>query len=239
VDIHCFEITTAVPKNSQSSQSLSNPNMVMTNNNCGNTKTQRVCHVYGVAKKLERNIWMQKLIESLTDVFPTNFTSEFTRAGWCYLKNSISSEWSGAWVLLWRRKLLFHSSLDMNLESMDLRKARCIGWFHFVHFIAIISTFDKFMCFSFKVLKECDESIKNLHIEKGPIMMIDCPPYSIYFIMSSPRETKIWRHIIKEAAHNNGSSLKHQQLTKDNIPVLIDKCINFIYTHGKYKLIIF
>lgn len=27
-------------------------------------------------------------------------------------------------------------------------------------------------------------------------------------------------------------SLKNQQLTKDNVPVLVDKCINFIYTHG-------
>lgn len=27
-------------------------------------------------------------------------------------------------------------------------------------------------------------------------------------------------------------SLKNQQLTKDNVPVLVDKCVNFIYTHG-------
>lgn len=45
---------------------------------------------------------------------------------------------------------------------------------------------------------------------------------------------QIWRHIIQEVAHNNGPSLKEQQLTKDNVPVLVDKCINFIYTHGKF-----
>lgn len=50
---------------------------------------------------------------------------------------------------------------------MDLRKARCI------------------------VLKESDDSIKNLHVESGPTLMIDCPPYTMYFIMSSPRETKV------------------------------------------------
>lgn len=55
----------------------------------------------------------------------------------------------------------------MNLECMDLRKARCL------------------------VLKECDDSIKNLHVETGPMLMIDCPPYSMYFIMTSPRETKV------------------------------------------------
>lgn len=118
---------------------------------------------------------------------------------------------------------------------MDLRKARCI------------------------VLKESDDSIKNLHVESGPTLMIDCPPYTMYFIMTSPRETKvgityhveilfhlmgfiirfstpnsqIWRHIITEVAHNNGPALKEQQLTKDDVPVLVDKCINFIYAHGE------
>lgn len=55
----------------------------------------------------------------------------------------------------------------MNLECMDLRKARCL------------------------VLKDSDDSIKNLHIEAGPMLMIDCPPFSAYMIMASPRETKV------------------------------------------------
>lgn len=62
--------------------------------------------------------------------------------------------------------------------------------------------------------------------------MIDAPPYSVYIIMCSPRETKIWRHIISEVAHNNGFSLADQQLTKFNVPVIVDKCINFVYIHG-------
>ncbi|KAJ6640262.1 Arf-GAP with Rho-GAP domain, ANK repeat and PH domain-containing protein 3 [Pseudolycoriella hygida] len=73
---------------------------------------------------------------------------------------------------------------------------------------------------------------QNLHIEAGPMLMIDCPPHSLYMIMASPRETKVWRHIIKEVAHNNGPSLKEQQLTKDDVPVIVDKCINFIYAQG-------
>lgn len=212
-DMYCFEITTTLPKNqSQYHQNaLSNPNMIISSENNGNIKTQRVCHVYGVAKRSERNLWMQKLIESMTDSFPSTFTCEYTRAGWCYVKNSITSPWTGAWLLLSGRKLLFYSSGDMNLETMDLRKARCI------------------------VLKESDDSINNLHVEKGPILMIDCPPYTEYIIMNCPRETKIWRHIIKESAHNNGTSLRRQQLTKDDVPVIVDKCVNFIYTHGKFN----
>lgn len=66
-----------------------------------------------------------------------------------------------------KRRLLFYNYQDMSLEFMDLRKARCL------------------------VLKESDDSIKNLHVESGPMLMVDCPPYAMYFVMSSPRETKV------------------------------------------------
>lgn len=86
VDIYCFEITTSITK--KDGNNLSNPNMVITSNNSGNIKAQRVCHLYGVAKESERFLWMQKLLESLTDTFPPGFTSKFYRAGWCYSKVS-------------------------------------------------------------------------------------------------------------------------------------------------------
>lgn len=84
VDIYCFEITTSISKNV--GNNLSNPNMVVTSNNSGNVKAQRVCHLYGVAKESERFLWMQKLLESMTEAFPPGFACRFYRAGWCYSK---------------------------------------------------------------------------------------------------------------------------------------------------------
>lgn len=87
LDIYAFEITTAIPKNV--GDNMANPNIVITSTNSGNTKTQRVCHIYGVAKESERFIWMQKILESITEAFPAGFSSRFYRAGWCYTKVSI------------------------------------------------------------------------------------------------------------------------------------------------------
>lgn len=84
MDVYCFEITTSVPKGQ--SFSMSNPNVVMSNSDSGNAKSIRVCHLYGVGKESERYVWMQKLLDSMTDVFPTGYTCKFYRAGWCYLK---------------------------------------------------------------------------------------------------------------------------------------------------------
>lgn len=103
---------------------------------------------------------------------------------------------------------MFYDFSESRLEILDLRKARCIG------------------------LKESDDSSHKLFVEKGPIMLIDCPPYTCYFVMYSPRETKIWSMVISDEAHANRTHLRHQQLTKDNVPVFVDKCINFIYTNG-------
>ncbi|KPU77360.1 uncharacterized protein Dana_GF21757, isoform B [Drosophila ananassae] len=209
---YCFEITTSQPKNGNGAGDVmsSNPNLLMTSNSSGNVKQQRVSHLYGVGKESERGVWMQKILESLTNSLPVKYTCHYYRAGWCYLKNSITSEWSGTWLVLRKsqRRLIFVSESNGNVEKMDLRKARCI------------------------VLKESDESIDNLHVESGPMLMIDCPPFSVYMIMSSARETKIWRHIIREVAHNNGFSLGDQQLTRYDVPVIVDKCINFVYIHG-------
>nr|NP_573183.2 Rho GTPase activating protein at 15B, isoform C [Drosophila melanogaster]AAF48686.3 Rho GTPase activating protein at 15B, isoform C [Drosophila melanogaster] len=209
---YCFEITTSQPKNGNGAGDAmsSNPNLLMTSSSSGNVKQQRVSHLYGVGKESERGVWMQKILESLTNSLPVKYTCHYYRAGWCYLKNSITSEWSGTWLVLRKsqRRLIFVSEANGNVEKMDLRKARCI------------------------VLKESDESIDNLHVESGPMLMIDCPPYAVYMIMSSARETKIWRHIIREVAHNNGFSLGDQQLTRYDVPVIVDKCINFVYIHG-------
>lgn len=84
VDIYSFEITTSNPKGNF--EALSNPNIIVTSNDSGNSKMQRVCHVYGVARESERYIWMQKLLESITEVFPPGFSCRYHRAGWCYSK---------------------------------------------------------------------------------------------------------------------------------------------------------
>lgn len=92
---YCFELTTSQPKNGNSGSGSnggegggmsSNPNLLMTSNACGNVKQQRATHLYGVGKESERGVWMQKILESLTNSVPVKYTCHYYRAGWCYLK---------------------------------------------------------------------------------------------------------------------------------------------------------
>ena len=50
--------------------------------------------------------------------------------------------------------------------------------------------------------------------------------------MDYVRETKAWELAITAAALKNGPSLCEQQLTKDDVPTIVDKCLNFVHTQG-------
>uniref|UniRef100_A0A182T275 Rho-GAP domain-containing protein n=1 Tax=Anopheles maculatus TaxID=74869 RepID=A0A182T275_9DIPT len=226
LDLHCFEVVLGVPKGVSSSagsagssssalaaaSASTNPELLITAGTSANVKLVRQSYMFGTHKRSDRNLWMAKILQSVTDVFggECDLLREFLRAGWCYVKKSVSAAWSGAWLLLAKRKLYLYSFPDDRLEELDLRKARCIG------------VVDNEPC-----------TIGNLYVESGPSLFIDCPPYTtLYFVMGSPRETQIWHKVIRQVAHKNGPTLHSQQLTRGDVPVLIDKCINFIYAHG-------
>lgn len=51
------------------------------------------------------------------------------------------------------------------------------------------------------------------------------------------KELKAWAKVIKAAAVDNGTSLNEQQLTKDNVPTIVEKCVSFVYAHGEKIMI--
>ena len=66
-----------------------------------------------------------------------------------------------------------------------------------------------------------------------PLILIDFPKLSLYLRTDRTTETIAWRNVIKSAATENGPDLESQQLTQENVPVLVEKCINFVYAHGQ------
>ena len=60
--------------------------------------------------------------------------------------------------------------------------------------------------------------------------------FSVIFIldlqMSNEKEVAVLREAMESVAFNTGNSLKDQQLTHEGLPVIVDKCIRFVYSHG-------
>ncbi|KAL1517999.1 hypothetical protein ABEB36_001689 [Hypothenemus hampei] len=172
------------------------------------TGKSRGGHIYGSRNISERRFWLQCLAEMLTQRFKSRLTTNFIRMGWAYVREGVSGKWSGAWIILSEREL--HYAINgHSVKTMDLRKARCITMQNY---------------------QVADNNPKTN--DKGPNLLIACPDLVLYLRMWTSRETKVWCHIVKLEAHNNGANLDQQQLTKNDIPVIVEKCINFIYAHG-------
>ncbi|XP_070517337.1 uncharacterized protein Rhogap15b isoform X2 [Cardiocondyla obscurior] len=168
-------------------------------------------HIFYAKGIAERRIWAQRILEATTPIFPTKYTAEFTRAGWAYLKEGITGIWFPAWVLLQERTLIYTKSLEstlgVNFESLDLRKARCI------------------------VLRDQEGPISGNGIV--PVVVADAGGNgALHIATSGTPEATGWRHALYQAATNCGPALDQQQITQDNVPVILEKCVNFIYAHG-------
>ncbi|KAL1456086.1 hypothetical protein WDU94_000840 [Cyamophila willieti] len=163
--------------------------------------------VLGASCTSERRIWMQKLIESCTQSFSTKITSNFTRAAWCFLKEGVTNEWSYAWVILQERVLLYAIEGANSVQEVDLKKARSI------------------------VCSEADASLPK-STESSQMILVDSPSSVLYLHMVSGLEIRAWAHDMRFAATNSGPLLDDQQLTRDEIPVLVEKCLNFVFAHG-------
>ncbi|XP_017763799.1 PREDICTED: uncharacterized protein LOC108553426 isoform X2 [Eufriesea mexicana] len=168
-------------------------------------------HVFYAKGIAERRIWAQRILEAITTIFPTKYTAELTRVGWAYLKEGVTGTWFPAWVLLHQRTLIYTKSLDsfmaISFGELDLRKARCI------------------------VLRE--QEGPNADAGPIPVVVVDAGGSgALHVAAPGTHEGSAWRHALYQAAITCGPALEQQQLTQDNVPVILDKCINFIYVHG-------
>lgn len=64
------------------------------------------------------------------------------------------------------------------------------------------------------------------------VLVIDCITKSIYLKFEEDSEVTKWQHLIKAETVNTSPHLEDQQLSKDQVPVIVEKCVKFIYAHG-------
>lgn len=69
---------------------------------------------------------------------------------------------------------------------------------------------------------------------ENTVLVIDCITKSVYLKFDEDPEMLKWQHVIKAETINTSPHLKDQQLSKDQVPVIVEKCVKFIYAHGVY-----
>ena len=64
------------------------------------------------------------------------------------------------------------------------------------------------------------------------MLVCDFNDRSLYILVGAERESSTWQKHIETIAFNNSNVLRDQQVTHEDVPVIVDKCIKFVYSHG-------
>ena len=81
-------------------------------------------------------------------------------------------------------------------------------------------------------MKTKEGEYKCPYVDNGDILLIDNIIKLFYIQTESSKVTNSWEKSIKATASINGSDFEEMQLTHEEVPVTVDKCIDFVYTHG-------
>ena len=69
-------------------------------------------------------------------------------------------------------------------------------------------------------------------VENSDVLTIDMT-CKIFFVQTeNGKLTTGWAKAIQDAARKNGPNFEQMQLTFDNLPVIVEKCVDFLYVHG-------
>jgi len=163
----------------------------------------------GASTHSERDKWMDKIIYNLD--FNLEGLGSATKLTWVQLKTGFAGTWNKSWISINTthegRWLKYTEELYSSVE-IDLKKVK-----------------------NLTLVKD----VKNLAAPLShnlPILVLDCPDRSLYLQSSAEKETMTLKETIENVAFSNTNSLNDQQLTSEDIPVIVDKSISFVYGHG-------
>ncbi|XP_076071426.1 arf-GAP with Rho-GAP domain, ANK repeat and PH domain-containing protein 1-like isoform X1 [Mytilus galloprovincialis] len=178
--------------------------------------TSNRTYLFAATTQEEKMTWMR----TLTKLFcPIHFIKEihdkeFSLAGNFYMKAGVASEWQKTWILV-DRKIVRYLDDEQKLLEIDLRKVSNIQYVEHV------------------AGQPCPYSA-----ESGKCFTIDIPGRSLYFQADLQRDTeRLYEAFgnsmkIYKLRRGGGPTIEDQQLTPENVPVIVHKCIKFIEDNG-------
>lgn len=69
-------------------------------------------------------------------------------------------------------------------------------------------------------------------VENKDVLTVHMITKILYVQTESTKLTANWEKALRAAALYNGTHFEEMQLTTDDVPVIVHKCIDFLYAHG-------
>lgn len=169
-------------------------------------------YLFAAASPEEKMTWMRKIAELICPLplMDDVRQQEFCLAGKFYMKEGLPAAWYETWVMI-NKKVVLYTDRDMKLtDDVDLRKAIKIKY----HESDAVSSG-----------APCKENGKHF--------VLDLPGgRALYFQANLTKDTERLYNAISNLMKSGGDTLMDQQLTSDDVPVIVDKCLKFIEENG-------
>ncbi|XP_042145948.1 arf-GAP with Rho-GAP domain, ANK repeat and PH domain-containing protein 3 [Ixodes scapularis] len=166
----------------------------------------------GVPLLSERREWLERLTRlvcAAPDAGPTSGGPGPSHAGRLHLKEGTTGFWQVATVVLRGRFLAV--GVAGSSEVVDLRRVMSVG----------------------KVLPDQTYLTYGGAQERGLSFQVRLPGRVLYLQADQPRHTDAWLASVSRAWRTPPDpALSDQYLTQDGLPVAVERCINFVSTHG-------
>ena len=175
--------------------------------------TNHCVRTFVAMQESDRDLWVEKIVQNLSRSLGNfsllSLSSAYIRFTWVHMKTGFAGEWATNWVVVndgydGRRRI---SYLDhMEWVHLDLKKIKTLS-----------------------LVKD----VKNLQAPfQYPVIVIDAIDRSLYLMVTKERECTTLKEMVESWTFDNGNDLSDQQLNQDNVPVVVEECIKFVYGHG-------
>ncbi|OQV18085.1 putative Arf-GAP with Rho-GAP domain, ANK repeat and PH domain-containing protein 1 [Hypsibius exemplaris] len=166
----------------------------------------------------DRAHWLQSLAKCVCDALAMHATipkagcKEFDVAGKVYVRRGASGPWKKSWIELAGRTLSVFS--DDEEDECDLRKV--------VAFSVVNAAF-----YESKSAAVCPDAL-----ETSNPFIINLPGRVLYVQADLEKATTHWMKLMQQRARECGPAIEDQPMTSEDVPVIVQKCIEFVSAHG-------
>ncbi|CAD5114497.1 DgyrCDS3621 [Dimorphilus gyrociliatus] len=169
-------------------------------------------YVYGAECEDDYRLWVQAFAQSIGPTAIHNKLFDF--AGQAYAHKGVNEDWKMYWLQVCNKELFICDyGSDPILDKFNLLQTKSL-----VNHLP--SAENK--------INQCGGVFKN-----GSHIVLDLPEIAIYIQGNTPEVTIAWYDYLKSCLEVDSKALLEEHLqTSDNVPLIVEKCINFISAYG-------
>ncbi|KHJ44175.1 RhoGAP domain protein [Trichuris suis] len=170
------------------------------------------CRLLCVDNEQDLSAWITFIGKSTFDEEMSELDGILDAVGKAYVKQGSTAKWTTASLAKRGFSLYYSTKTSECMYELDIRKV-----------------------YSLKTIAEKQDSCP-LSKEKGAYIAILMENSTLCLQADSKKLTRLWRTIVECVLGRRSNLLSEQRLSSDDVPMIVEKCVNFISIHDPFRV---